>query len=1019
MHVKDMEHYVVVYEEIIEKRGFKRRDEPRQETDVDEKKGESSTIQERDDPKEYCEQKKKVTTPISIEELFKPRPLKAGVHKSEIRRVLLYGNPGSGKTCIGKGIAHKWALGEILQEFKAIYVVPIRRLNIAEDKGLRGKGLEEVVAKMCFKQRSDAEFEELKNQVNDDLDTSSTLVVLDGLDEADNDEDARNILSGTEKNECKILILTRPYNLRGIQTKVDCQFECLGFNDQQLKNYIIKELQRDESSRLIRYLQQDRGMWESAHIPVTAHILCSLSKERGNPIEDRGRRASMYQIYSNMTNFVWKRFKERPGTAEVDKDIVFSDLEVIAFEALRSGQILIEQSIVEGHTTSTNTTAIFKESGFLLLVLEGEHYQFPHLTFEEYFAGRFIASSLNKKGSIEESRALEFIQKGKYNEKHNLTISFAMHAFAKGGNKSALQEMLSVVDEQPVEVLGIQHFLLRMRVLEATLEETKEADLDDLLNDEQAIKLAEGARQLLERTIDDVLIREMLVNEFKQLSSVSRGFPQILDKTVDEVKKMLGCSHVLTWMDIAKIKDVVKLTRHSPKQRDTIIRFIMQLVENPNGSSTLKKYMRRLSSIAGQMPRHADDIVPMLTNKCGDEDSEVREEAIKAIGRLVAAAPEHTGEVLSTLANGCGDENSKVREEAIKAIGRLVAAVPEHTGEALPTLVDGCGDKDFFVRQAAIEAIGRVIAVSSQHNSEFLSMLAIKMLAIGDSFEEDDDWEVHDTFVEIIDRVAAAATKHASEVISLLVEACEDEEKYVHWSAAIEAISRVVATTPKHAGEVLPTLVKGCSEKRFFGVRIEAIKAISCVVAAAPKHAGEVLPMLVKVCGDDKLPLVRGETISVLGGIVRLAPNHTGEVLPKLVKACDDEQHCVRSKAVLAICGFVVAEPQRADELFPIIKKCFSDPNSEVRLYAMLRIHDVVAAAPDLAGEVFPLLVKASDDKEECVRWPAMQALGFVVAETPQHAGEVISLLVEGCEDEEPVRYTAMEAIGRVIAVTP
>ena len=468
-HVREMEHYVVAYEEIVERTATERREDRVKKREV-----EDASTQEKDHPREHYEQKKKVTKPISLGELFKPRSLKPGDPESEIRKVLLYGNPGSGKTCISKAIAHTWSLGELMQDFEAVYVVPIRRVNVAKSKCQQGVTLKDVVAQTCFGERNNVEYEDLLAQVEGDLDLPTTLLIFDGLDEAG--EDARELVYEAEKHLCKLLILTRPYNLRQIRAKVECQFECLGFNDRQLKNYVNRELQQNEASRLIHSLQQDPGMWETAHTPVAAHILCSLSKQHGTSIENRVKRASMFQIYGDMTNYVWERFKGKPEARMINKDVVFGDLEKIAFEALRSGQILIEERIVKSHATSTNTTGIFKESGFLLFVLEGQQYQFPHLTFQEYFAGRFIAKSLKRNGSDEEGRVLKFIQEGKYCQRNALTLSFATHALAQKQSKFALRKMLSVVDEKPVEVLGIQHLFLKMRVLNATIELSDEIE---------------------------------------------------------------------------------------------------------------------------------------------------------------------------------------------------------------------------------------------------------------------------------------------------------------------------------------------------------------------------------------------------------------------------------------------------------------------------------------------------------------------------------------------------------------
>ena len=463
------------------------------------------------------------------------------------------------------------------REFNAVYVVPVRVLNNDESKGQQWTSLEGAISRICFsKRKRTSEYEDLALQIEDDLDSPSTLLVVDGLDEAN--DNAREIVSTVWKLSCKVLFLSRPYNMRNLETRVDVQVECLGFNDEQLRDYIKSELNDNQATNLIESLQSSTAMWEMAHIPVTAHILCSLSNDHGTATEERKKRASIFQIYKNMANYVWKRFKEKPVARKIKRCDLFDDLERIAFETLRNGLILIPQRLVTEYATSTDAAGTFKESGLLLLVMEGQQYQFPHLTFQEYFAGRHIAKNLQRRESKEKTRALDFIQEGKYNQKHALTLSFAMHAFANDLGKHALQKMLSIVDDEPVEVLGIQHFLLRMQVLEATLEEANESDLKTLVKEKEAVKIAKGARELLVSTMDSVLIRKVVIGKFDQCRRVLEKFPAILNDITDDIKQVLASSQKLTWKTEDKTKNVLKLAKHSPKQMSEIHQWLLQLV---------------------------------------------------------------------------------------------------------------------------------------------------------------------------------------------------------------------------------------------------------------------------------------------------------------------------------------------------------------------------------------------------------------------------------------------------------
>ena len=525
----------------------------------------------------------------------------------------------------------------------------------------------------------------------------------------------------------------------------------------------------------------------------------------------------------------------------LQKRELFRDLEKIAFESLRKGLILIHERFVMQHATSKNAARTFKESGLLLLVLEGQEYQFPHLTFHEYFAGRYIARILKQSRLDEKTRVLDFIRRGKYDEKHNLTLTFAMHAFAEGRSKQALEELLSIMDEKPVEVLGIRHIFLRMRVLEATLEEAEaEEEIEVIAKDEQAIEIAEKARQILESTIDHVLIREIMVKEIQQLPCILKEFSKLLDETVNGIMYMLACSQHLEWKEMAKITDILKLAKHSPKHSHKVIRFILQLAKHVDSWCDKDECIRRFKWVAAYVSHNAEKLLPTITKGCGDENQRVNEAAKEAIPQIVAAAPHFAKQLLPEMTKKCDDEDWFVCVAAIEVIGRIVAAAPHFAKELLPVMVKKCEDEDEFLRLLAIEAIGQIVAEAPHFTKELLPVMTKKC--------DDDHNSVRATAMEVVDKIVAASPHFAKELFPVMIKRCDDED----WSireAAIEAIGQIVAVDPQHAGELMPTMATGCDDEddevryaaRRALERVSAEEAISSVISSPSNNKGGFL----------------------------------------------------------------------------------------------------------------------------------------------------------------------------------
>ena len=1004
-HVKGMKHHVVISEEVVGEQELTSENETETDIRKAEEREEGSLDRRRDQAEEYYEQKRRVTKPIALEDLFKRRCLKPRVPESEIRRVLLYGNPGSGKTCITKVIAHRWALGEMAQEFDAVYVVPVRVLNGIEHKGQQPMGLEEAISQICFsKGKRNCDCEDLVAQIDDDLDSPSTLLAVDGLDEAN--DHSTDLISNIWSRSCKVLLLSRPYNMRNVETRVDIQVECLGFNDQQLRDYIRSELAADEAPRLIRSLESSASMWEMAHIPVTAHILCSLSKEHGTVIQE-GRRASAFQIYNDMANYVWKRFEQKPSAGNVNKSEVFGDLERLAFEGLRKGVILIHERFVMENATSKDAAWTFKESGLLLLVLEGQEYQFPHLTFQEYFAGRYIARSLKQKGSDEETRVHDFIEEGKYNKKHALTLSFAMHAFAKGRSKKALKEMLSIVDRQPVELLGVHHFFLRMRTLEATIEEADEAGLESLVKDGQAIKVAEGARLLLEKTIDNVLIREIVVEHFEQCSCVLEKFPKILNDTFDKTKTLLEISRNLTWKEKDKIKDVLKLAKHSSKHVGDI-RSFLQLNTKAAYWRRLRDGTARLQTIAKEIPQLAGDLLPVFQEKCGDEDSHVRWSALEAIRDITQAAPHLVGDLIPVLQQRCVDERFSVRSNSMLVISHIARAAPHLAGDLMSVIQQGCVDKAFNVRRSAMEAVRDIVQAAPYLVGDLLPVLQQGCV--------DKAFSVRASAISVMGDIAKVVPDLAGDLLPVVTQGCVDKDSVVRKSAILE-IGSLAKAVPHLAGDLWPVLQKGCMDEDSH-VRCCAIRAIGDIFQAVPRLAGDLWPVLQKGCGD-KYSVVRGSAMLAIRDIAQAVPHFAGVLLPVVQQGCADKASSMRSSAISALGDIAKATPHLAGDLLPVLQKRYIDKDSVARRSAISAIGSLAKAVPHFAGDSLPVLQKGCIDEDSHVRCCAIRAIGDIVQALPHLARVLLPVLQKACGENSDVRGEATQAIGDIAQAVP
>ena len=124
-----------------------------------------------------------------------------------------------------------------------------------------------------------------------------------------------------------------------------------------------------------------------AKVPVNLKILLLLWRSDSRQLRSAGV-ASLAALYHSLTFFLIKRYREAsPEFADVEADRLLVDLETVALGMLCDGIAHISEARVA--STLGHFPTAYLESG--LLQRNGTLVHFPHLTFQEYFAGRALA----------------------------------------------------------------------------------------------------------------------------------------------------------------------------------------------------------------------------------------------------------------------------------------------------------------------------------------------------------------------------------------------------------------------------------------------------------------------------------------------------------------------------------------------------------------------------------------------------------------------------------------------------
>ena len=344
-------------------------------------------------------------SPILHDDLFK---VKEG--KKPVRKLIVEGNAGIGKTTLCTMLTEEWASGKIFIQFDCVLLLPLRERSVSTATTLP----------QLFKLLHSSE--RIRTSVTEELEEregEGVLIIADGWDELDQENRSDSsflytFLFGNIFRFLSVLLTSRPSasaDLHDIPT-IDRLVEVVGFNEENVKQYIESEFEEcpEKVSSLIEQLENNPVIQSVCSVPLNCAIICHLwhTFESGLP-------TTLTELYTLIVlNVVLRNIKKtNPFTSfiglESFDDIPTANREMFWLTCAFAFNCLLEYQLVftENKVASILPQVLDSSDRFLCLGLlqcarsllpvgQGLSFHFVHLTIQEFLAALHLVTLPNE-----------------------------------------------------------------------------------------------------------------------------------------------------------------------------------------------------------------------------------------------------------------------------------------------------------------------------------------------------------------------------------------------------------------------------------------------------------------------------------------------------------------------------------------------------------------------------------------------------------------------------------------------
>lgn len=697
-----------------------------------------------------------------------------------------------------------------------------------------GSLLASVIANKWTPGKNGASYQKLQRQIDIDLMKKSTLVIVDGLDEAG--ESSKEILRQVKKGQCCSLLLSRPCAMDTKKQEVDIVVECRGLNNNQVLRFVDTSCHRAD---LASFLKENPILIEIAQVPVNLHFLCALWKDNdNNTIEEltKVEDGALLVLYERMANILWTRFVlERYQNPEACKDLqidVFSALQRIAFEAQRNGRLFISQSEVQRLVTPGQTCETLMETGFLLLhKLENDNqkFQFPHKRFQEYFTALHLANLCDTDPDNDELTT--FVSVEKYREFSRDTLIFTCQKLASSKN-DGLFSLLSILDQPPVEVLGMQHLLLKLKLVDGFLSCAKGNAHKSAT---ESLPISCLIRTVLNILSEDGELATMVMTHLAKLPHLVKSSKDLCPKIME---KVTGRVEDLRWLDLTVI---AKAVRFDPG--------CFRKLENALLRSWNKDFafryttVKKIAELIVLNPKSQSSLIEIFFEACRDPHAHAfsRGTAIFHVPSVAKALPQHVDELMQFYRNAFEDDAYFVRANAAERAVDMIEVAPTFTEEIFSGFVAVCTDPNEDAQRRALTKVPKMMEAAPQYQE-----ILLKLLFSAATF---DSWKMSFEALCQLRRIDMLSFENKQSLIDKFVAGCVNENLETYLSS-MGRCAEVLACV-EGFGDLIFSYFFSATESNSNIVRMEAVRQIGGLLRVIPEQRDILMQLLLEACADE------------------------------------------------------------------------------------------------------------------------------------------------------------------------